>query len=176
MMTRTKQVALILSLLAGSLLGWSSPAAAEMIAVGDAFPAWEMKDQSGKEVSSKQLAGKTYLLWYYPKAMTSGCTAEGQALRDAHPQFVARGVEILGVSFDKPAANAAFAEAENFPYRLLSDDGALAVQVGAATSRSQGYARRISYLVGPDGKVRKAYGSVSPSRHASEVLADLPAS
>ena len=174
-MIKLMKSGLAFSALLASLL-MASSVAAEMIGVGESFPAWTMQDQSGKKLSSKDLSGKSYLLWYYPKAMTSGCTAEGQALRDAHPQFVARGVEILGVSFDTPADNAAFAQAENFPYRLLSDDGALAVQVGAATSRNQGYPRRISYLVGPDGKVLKAYGSVSPARHAGEVLADLPKS
>jgi peroxiredoxin Q/BCP len=172
-MVKFAKSALLVTFLLAGLVG-ARPAGADMIAVGDAFPTWEMQDQSGKKLSSADMAGKSYLLWYYPKAMTSGCTAEGQALRDAHPQFVSRGVEILGVSFDDPKDNAAFAQAENFPYRLLSDDGALAVQVGAATSRKQGYARRISYLVGPDGKVLQAYGSVSPSRHASQVLADIP--
>lgn len=146
-----------------------------MVAEGAEFPAWKMQDHTGKTVSSADLAGKTYLLWYYPKAQTPGCTMEGRQLRDNYADFEKRGVEVLGISFDSPAENAAFVEAESFPYRLLSDDGALATSVGAARSSGASYARRISYLVGPDGRVIKAYGSVNPGTHATEVLADLGA-
>lgn len=152
-----------------------APAAqAKMLAVGAPFPAWSLTDQSNKPVSSTDLAGKTYLLWFYPKAMTPGCTAEGQALRDQYAAFQAKGIEVLGVSFDAPAANAAFVAAEAFPFRLLSDDTrALAVAVGAADSAAQPVARRISYVVGPDGKVLRAYESVAPAAHAGQVLGDL---
>jgi peroxiredoxin Q/BCP len=157
-------------------LSGSMAIAADMLKPGDAFPAWELSDQLGTKVSSKTLAGKTYLLWFYPKAMTPGCTAEGEALRDNFEGFRMRGVEVLGVSFDAPKSNAEFIANEGFPFRLLSDsDHSLAVSVGAASSPSQPFARRISYLVGPDGKVLKSYDSVSPPGHAKEVLADLPA-
>jgi peroxiredoxin Q/BCP len=100
---------------------------------------------------------------------------EGQALRDSAKAFQERGVEILGVSFDDPKANAEFVEMEKFPFRLLSDtDHTLALAVGAADSPEQPMAKRISYLVGPDGKVLKAYASVNPASHAKQVLADLP--
>lgn len=156
-------------------LAFASVAAASLLSPGDAFPAWEAKDHTGAAVSSKDLAGRTYLLWFYPKAQTPGCTAEGRGLRDAIDGFRARGVEILGVSFDPPAANAAFVAAEGFPFRLLSDEkGTLARAVGAADSPDATMARRISYLVGPDGKVREAFGSVSPASHASDVLKTLP--
>ena len=157
---------------------WSGPAvAAAMLAEGASFPAWTLPDQSGKAVSSKDLAGKTYLVWFYPKAQTPGCTAEGRGLRDKIEDFRKRGVEIVGVSFDAPDANKAFVEAEGFPFRLLSDqDRTLAQAVGAADSKDASFAKRISYLVGPDGKVKKAYGTVTPGSHASDVLGDIPAS
>lgn len=151
-----------------------TPAGAAMLAVGDAFPAWTLTDQDGKPYSSTDLAGKTYLIWFYPKAMTPGCTAEGQGLRDQFSAFQAKGVEIVGVSFDEPAANAAFCTAEKFQFKLLSDrDRSLAMAVGAAESPQQPTARRISYLVGPDGKVLKAYETVTPATHASQVLVDV---
>ena len=145
-------------------------------AAGDAFPAWTLTDQTGTTVSAKDLAGKTYLLWFYPKARTPGCTTEGRGLRDKIDDYHARGVEILGVSFDTPEANAAFVEAESFPFRLLSDtDRALATKVGAADDRAAPVARRISYVVGPDGKVLKVYRDVTPASHATDVLRDLGA-
>jgi thioredoxin-dependent peroxiredoxin len=159
------------ALLAGLLAGM--PAHAAMLAPGVPFPAWKLRDQTGAEVSSADLTGKTYLLWYYPKAMTPGCTAEGISLRDRYDDFRSLGVEILGVSFDPPDQNKRFAEEEKFPFPLLSDDGALAVAVGAAESSDQKTAKRVSYLVGPDGKVIRAYGTVNPADHATELLTDL---
>lgn len=168
------RIALVASLVATPIAARHAVAAA-MLTEGDTFPTWSLRDQTGATVSSRDLAGKTYLLWFYPKAMTPGCTAEGDALRDQTPALAKAGVEVLGVSFDQPAANAEFVRAQGFPFRLLSDDGTLAVQVGAAESRDQSAARRISYLVGPDGKVVKAYPNVSPATHASQVLGDATA-
>ena len=149
---------------------------AGFLARGDAFPAWSLVDQSGATVSSRDMAGKPYLLWFYPKAMTPGCTAEGQGLRDSFAAFQDRHVEILGVSFDAPADNKTFVAQQRFPFRLLSDtDRTLAVAVGAADSTSQPVAKRISYLVGADGKVRAVYANVTPATHAKDVLADLSA-
>lgn len=169
----------LLALTAAALvvsLALASVARAGMIAVGETFPAWQLSDQAGRQVSSRELAGKTYLIWFYPKAMTPGCTAEGQALRDQFAAFQAKGVEILGVSFDEPAQNAEFSTAEAFPFRLLSDrDRTLALAVGAADSKEQPVARRISYVVAPDGKVLRAYDSVNPTGHAGQVLQDLDA-
>jgi thioredoxin-dependent peroxiredoxin len=148
--------------------------AAALLKPGDPFPAWTMRDQTGVKVSSSDLAGKTYLLWFYPKAMTPGCTAEGRGLRDELEGFRARGVEILGVSFDDPVTNAAFVKVEGFPFRLLSDEThRLAASTGAADSTDAPVARRISYLVGPDGKVERVYDSVNPASHGKDVLGDL---
>jgi peroxiredoxin Q/BCP len=153
----------------------AAPAAqAKMLAPGDAFPDWQLTDQTGKPVASRDLAGRSYLLWYYPKAETPGCTAEGLSLSEHYADFQARGVEIIGVSFDTPAANAAFVKAQGFPFRLLSDtDRRLAVEVGAAESPAQPVAARVSYLVGPEGRVQKVYPKVDPRAHAREVLGDL---
>lgn len=164
-------VALSLIVVGSARLG----SAGEMLKAGDAFPAWELKDHTSTKVSSTDLAGKTYLLWYYPKAMTSGCTAEGCAMRDNFDGFKKAGVQIFGISFDAPAKNAEFVAKEHFPFRLLSDDKKeLAAKVGA-TSTLWPVAKRISYLVGPDGKVLKAYADVKPAKHAEEVLSDLAA-
>jgi peroxiredoxin Q/BCP len=108
--------------------------------------------------------------------MTPGCTTEGRQLRDRFADFQKRGVEVLGVSFDTPEKNAEFVRAEEVPFRLLSDrDHQLALAVGAARSAEQPAAARISYLVGPDGRVRRAYGEVSPGSHAGQVLDDFDA-
>lgn len=154
-------------------LGLPAALAGTMLQAGAQFPSWNLVDHTGQRLSSAELAGKSYLLWFYPKAMTPGCTAEGRAFRDSFAAFTTAGVEILGVSFDTPAGNRRFVEQERFPFRLLSDsERQLALAVGAADTPDQGYARRISYLIGPTGTVRAAYGTVVPTAHASEVLAD----
>lgn len=153
-------------LLAGS-------AEADMLAAGTPMPEFALPDQNGAVVRSADLAGKTYLLWFYPKAMTPGCTTEARGLRDNYAALEAAGVVVLGVSFDDPESNKKFVAAESLPFRLLSDkERTLAVAVGAADSKRAWFARRISYLVGPDGKIRKAYDDVDPSTHAAQVLAD----
>jgi peroxiredoxin Q/BCP len=147
-----------------------------LLKAGDRFPAWSMTDHEGRTVTSADLAGTTYLLWYYPKAMTSGCTTEGCTLRDNFAAFQDNGIEILGVSFDDPKTNAEFVAKERFQFRLLTDsDRKLAVAVGAAAEPGAGWAKRISYLVGRDGTVLRVYGSVKPAEHAGQVLADFAA-
>ena len=147
---------------------------AGLLKVGDPFPTWSLVDHTGKKVSSTDLAGKQYLLWFYPKAMTPGCTAEGDGLRDKFADLQKAGVEVLGVSFDQPQDNARFVQEQQFPFCLLSDtERNVAVAVGAADSPQQPVARRISYLVGPDGRVLRVYGAVNPATHAEEVLRDM---
>jgi peroxiredoxin Q/BCP len=157
------------------VLLWPCGAAAgSTLSPGDAFPAWSLKDHTGAQRSSADVAGKSYLVWFYPKAMTPGCTTEGRGLRDAHDRLASAGISVFGVSADAPEDNAKFVAAEQFPFPLLSDeDLVLAGAVGATTLLMPGRTRRISYLVGPDGKVRKAYPDVDPATHAEQVLSDV---
>lgn len=147
--------------------------ATDLLREGDRFPDWKLPDHHGMAVSSAEMAGRTYLLWFYPKAMTSGCTAEGRGLRDRYEEFRRLGAEILGVSYDSPSTNAQFVTNEQFPFRLLSDSDHTLAQATGASGFIPFVARRISYLVGPDGRVIRAYGDVTPDTHADEVLADV---
>jgi thioredoxin-dependent peroxiredoxin len=80
------------------------------------------------------------------------------------------------VSFDTEEDNRAFAEKFSFPFPLLCDtDRAIGMAYGACDDPKAGYARRISFLIGPTGKIVKAYGAVKPAAHPGEVLADLAA-
>jgi thioredoxin-dependent peroxiredoxin len=90
--------------------------------------------------------------------------------------FRARNVEILGVSFDTAAENAAFAQKFSFPFPLLCDTTrALGLAYGACDDAKAGYARRISYLIDEQGKILRVYEAVNPRSHSAEVLADLAA-
>lgn len=96
-------------------------------------------------------------------------------MRDRKDEVEARGLEVLGVSFDTVAENRAFAEKFSFPFRLLCDvERRLGMAYGAAETKDAGYARRISYVIGEDGKILLAYPKVKPDQHLDRVLADLP--
>src|SRR4051812_36761829 len=104
------------------------PARAAMLQPGSAVPAFELRDENGAIVRSNDLAGKRYLLWFYPKAMTPGCTTEARSLRDNYATLEKSGITVIGVSFDEPASNKQFVAAESLPFHLLSDsDRKLAV-------------------------------------------------
>jgi peroxiredoxin Q/BCP len=82
---------------------------------------------------------------------------------------------VLGISFDKPAENKAFKEKFAFPFLLLSDpDRKVGMAYGAADDPGAGHAKRISYLIDPQGKIAKVYPAVKPAEHPDQVLADLP--
>jgi peroxiredoxin Q/BCP len=145
----------------------------EMIEPGEHFPAFSLATHDGGTVTSEQLQGTAYLLYFYPKADTPGCTKEACAFRDSWAEVQAAGLKVFGVSYDSPKVNAAFAEKYRLQFPLLSDgERKLATAVGAERALLP-VPKRISYLVGADGKVLKAYPKVSPAEHAAEVLADL---
>jgi peroxiredoxin Q/BCP len=89
-------------------------------------------------------------------------------------QFEERGVQILGISFDTVSDNAAFAKKFDFNFPLLSDtDRKIGLAYGACQDASAQHAKRMSYLIGPDGRVRKAYPEVKAAAHPEEVLKDI---
>jgi thioredoxin-dependent peroxiredoxin len=102
---------------------------------------------------------------------------QGQALRDSADKFQARNCVILGASFDTPADNLAFAEAQQFPFRLLSDtDRSVGAAYGVVRDPDDRYAafpKRHSFLIDPDGVLRLTYMVSDVEHHAAEVLADL---
>lgn len=81
---------------------------------------------------------------------------------------------MLGASFDSVEKNRAFAEKLGYPFRLLCDPGKMLASYGAVDPEDPEWPRRISYLIGPDRRIVKAYPTVSPASHPTQVLADLP--
>ena len=145
-----------------------------MVETGADAPDFAVHDHNGKLVKLSDYRGKSVVLWFYPRADTPGCTAEGCGFRDRIKQYDERGVQVLGVSFDSIPDNAAFAQKFGFNFPLLSDTTrSIGLAYGAADDAQTQYAKRISYLIGPDGKVRKAYPKVNAAAHPEEILADL---
>jgi peroxiredoxin Q/BCP len=118
-------------------------------------------------------------MFFYPAAMTPGCTVEACDFRDNYRGLLDAGYEVVGVSPDRPAKNAKFKAKEGLPFRLLSDeDHSLADELGAwgtKTNYGKSYQGliRSTYVIGPDGEVKRAYRNVKARGHVARVTADL---
>jgi thioredoxin-dependent peroxiredoxin len=149
-----------------------------MTAVGDALPKVTVKDGSGAEVAVGGLKGP-FVLYFYPKADTPACTNEAKDFTTLGAEFVKAGAAIYGVSKDKPAKLAKFADKYGLAVTLLSDEESdLIEQMGAWVEKSM-YGKkymgieRSTYLVGMDGRVAQVWNNVKVKGHAEEVLAAL---
>jgi peroxiredoxin Q/BCP len=122
--------------------------------------AFNLPNQDGEQVSSEDLAGQKYVLFFYPRAMTPGCTTESCDFRDSYSEFDEAGYQVVGVSPDPPERNAKFKEKEGLNFDLLSDeDHELAGSLGA-------WGEKKLY-----GKVSK--GLIRAKGHVGRVKADL---
>ncbi|HEU5112533.1 MAG TPA: thioredoxin-dependent thiol peroxidase [Acidimicrobiia bacterium] len=140
---------------------------------------FSLPNQDGDTVSSKDFKGKRLVMFFYPAAMTPGCTTESCDFRDSYQEFGDAGYEIVGVSPDTPAKNARFKEKEGLNFDLLSDqDKELATSLGAWGEKKM-YGKtmegliRSTFVIGPDGKIEKAYRNVKATGHVARVKADL---
>lgn len=140
---------------------------------------FSLPDQNGDTVASSDYAGKRLIVFFYPKAMTPGCTAEACDFRDSYDDLLAAGYEIVGVSPDPPPANAEFREKEGLPFPLLSDeDHSFAGQLGAWGTKKL-YGKEVeglirsTFVLGPDGEVEKQYRNVKATGHVERLRRDL---
>lgn len=146
---------------------------------GDSFPQLPLLTDAGVPFDWTSTTGKNVIVYFYPKADTPGCTTESCEFRDAMPDFSGIDAVILGVSPDKPAAQAKFKEKYNLPFTLLCDpDHALAEACGVWVEKNM-YGKksmgleRSTFVIGPDGKVTKVYRKVKAAGHAGKVLEGL---
>lgn len=148
----------------------SKPASAGL-KEGDAAPDFKVNDHTGRSRSLASMKGQRVILWFYPKAETPGCTAEGCAIRDNYKDFEKYKVNIFGVSFDTEKENAAFVKNQEFPFALLCDtEKKLGAAYGVWSEGRAPYASRHTYVIGPDGNIEKIYRKVNPATHAKELL------
>jgi peroxiredoxin Q/BCP len=152
-------------------------AAASALAVGDRAPSFELEDQHGNVVSSRELYGQPYVLYFYPKDDTPGCTTEACGFRDALPEFDRTSVRVLGVSPDSVASHQRFVGKYGLTFTLLSDPEQELASAYGVWSLKKNYGReymgivRSTFLVDGEGIVRKAWRSVRVNGHVSEVQA-----
>jgi peroxiredoxin Q/BCP len=140
--------------------------------------AWELIDHDGKPVTSKDLAGTPYVLYFYPKDDTPGCTTEACGIRDNWGAFESHGLKVFGVSKDDAAKHQKFIGKYELPFPLLTATEEQLGELGVWTQKKL-YGReyfgisRETFLVGADGKVLKHYSIVKPAGHAGELLDDF---
>jgi peroxiredoxin Q/BCP len=150
---------------------WRKPT---MLNVGDQAPSFAVQDHTGAMRKLSDYRGKSVVLYFYPKADTPGCTVESCGFSDLYADFQNKNAEILGVSFDTVEENAAFAKKFGYKFPLLCDvKRGIGVAYGAANDAKAGYASRITYVIGPDGKIAQAHAKVSPKSHPKEILESL---
>jgi peroxiredoxin Q/BCP len=138
---------------------------------GDAAPALVATASNGAKVDLAALKGKHVVVYFYPKDDTPGCTKEACAFRDAWSKLDKGNVQVIGVSVDDNESHKKFAEKFKLPFPLVADpDQKICKSFGVPVS--SGYASRVSFLVGPDGKIKKVDPKVDPGVHADEILTD----
>ena len=150
-----------------------------MLKAGDKAPEFTLDDQEGQSVSLADFRGQKVLVWFYPKASTPGCTAEGCSLRDHYAGLQSANLAVLGISKDSVKRQKNFATKYEFPYPLLSDESGATVEAYGCWGRKKFMGRefdgifRKSFLIDEEGVITKIYEKVKTKTHGEDVLADL---
>ena len=164
---------LLLSLFAAGIM-----IAADVPAEGSKAPDFTLKSQDGTPVSLHSFKGKWVVLYFYPKDMTQGCTIEAHGFQRDLAEYDKKNAVILGVSVDNVESHQAFCAKDSLTFKLLADD---AKEVTTKYGSLQDYgakmgmaAARNTFLIDPQGNIKKVYLKVNPTPHSAEVLAALP--
>lgn len=141
------------------------------LSAGTPAPAFTAKDANGNTVSLADYAGKTVILYFYPKDDTPGCTKQACSFRDHYPDYQDKNIVVLGVSADDEASHQKFIEKYNLPFPLLADRDRTIIK--AYDVDGGGYAKRVTYIIDEGGTISHVYDSVQTATHATDVLAEL---
>jgi len=153
--------------------------AAPRLQPGDPAPAFTAATNGGGRVSLADFRGQHVILYFYPRDHTPGCTREACAFRDSFAAFQKHGAAVLGVSVDSTKSHDSFVAKHRLPFPLIADVDRRIVRAygvwGRKTLMGRTYqgTRRITFLIAPDGRIRKIWTHVRPEEHAREVLAEL---
>lgn len=150
-----------------------------MLKVGDKAPDIRLRTDTGSEFRLSELKGQRVVLYFYPKADTPGCTVEACEFRDGMNAFRRKDAVVVGISPDKPAAQAKFKDKYALPFTLLADEEKAAAQSYGVWKEKNMYGKKVmgiersTFVIGPDGKIEKIYAKVKAQGHAAAVLADI---
>lgn len=142
-------------------------------------PDFKLRNQDGKERTLSGFKGKTVVLYFYPKDLTPGCTQEACDFNGGLPQFKKKGVVILGVSFDSEKKHQQFIKKHGLSFDLLVDESKEVAKAYGVYQKKKFMGRefmgivRSTFIIGPDGKIKKIFSPVKVVGHVDEVLAAL---
>lgn len=151
----------------------------ERLQPGDVAPGFELPDADGAAVSLASLRGRRVILYFYPAAMTPGCTKESVDFEGSLAELDAAGVTVVGISPDKPAKLAKFREKEGLTFPLLSDPDAEVLKAYGAYGEKKLYGKvvvgviRSTFVIDAEGKIEKAYYNVKATGHVERLRRDL---
>lgn len=142
-------------------------------------PRFTLPDQDGNPVSLKDLLGAPLILFFYPAAMTPGCTTEACDFRDSYDELLEAGYQVVGISPDAPERNKQFREKEGLPFPLLSDPNHKVAEAFGAWGPKKNYGReyegliRSTFFIDTDGTITRAMRNVRATGHVARVRAAL---
>ena len=145
------------------------------IKVGSKAPNFNLSDQNSIQHQLSDYEGSWVILYFYPKDDTPGCTTQACDFRDAVKRIIASKSNVFGVSLDSVESHKRFADKNNLPFSLLSDESGEVSEAYDSLNNFMSFksAKRNTFIIDPDGKVAKIYLSVKPSTHSQMVLNDL---
>lgn len=150
------------------------------LAVGDTAPDLTLPDADGRDVSLASLRRGRLIVYFYPAALTPGCTNQAVDFQAALPELTAAAYGIVGISPDLPAKLARFRDEHGLEFALLSDPEHRALEAYGAWGEKQNYGKtyvgviRSTYVIAPDGRVEAAYRNVRAKGHVARLLRELP--
>jgi thioredoxin-dependent peroxiredoxin len=149
------------------------------LAPGDLAPDFTLNDQDGNPVSLASLRGSRVVLYFYPEAMTPGCTTEACDFRDNLNSFAGAGVRVVGISKDDVAKLKRFAERDRLNYTLLSDEDLAVQQRYGVWGEKSLYGKivlgsiRSTFVIGAEGRIERAWYNVKATGHVARVRREL---
>ncbi len=149
--------------------------------IGDPAPAFCLPDEQGRTHCLEEYRGRPVVLYFYPKDNTPGCTTEALGFKEDYDRFARAGVVVLGVSPDDAASHQRFKAKYGLPFPLLSDPDHRVLEAYEAWGPKKMFGRqymgvlRKTYIIDPEGRIRKIYPKVKPKGHAQQVWEDLQA-
>lgn len=153
-----------------------------LLSAGQPAPSFSYTEGDGSIHNTRDLAKKPYVVYFYPKDDTPGCTKEACAFRDTQPEFLRRGLTVIGVSPDDDASHQKFRAKFNLPFALASDpDHTICKAFGAwgpksFMGRQYEGVHRVTFLINEEGRVARTYPNLKPEEHARRILEDTPES
>ena len=147
-----------------------------MLQIGDKMPEFEVMDQNGNMISSKDLLGKKTIIYFYPKDNTSGCTEEACNIRDNYQAMIAKGYNVIGVSKDSVKSHKNFATKYDLPFTLLADTSTEMIQAFGAWGEKTLYGRkymgtlRTTFIFDENGILERIIEKVDTKNHTAQIL------